>query len=132
MWFVLGALAGVVGALALTAYVATTQVRAPQTLVVSLDGTAPFTSIVAAVAGSRPGDVIRVEPGLYRETVNLHTGADLVARVPGTVTIARPAESTVPLLSIAGPFGVRVSGIKIDGDTPVDTGVRIAAAAATL
>ena len=117
VWFVLGALGGVVGALALTAYVATTQVRAPQTLVVSLDGTAPFTSIGAAVASSRPGDVVRVEPGIYREHVNLHSGADLVARVPGTVTIARPAESAVPALSLAGPFNVRVVGIKIDAAT---------------
>jgi serine/threonine protein phosphatase PrpC len=132
VWFVLGALGGVVGALALTAYVATTQVSAPQTLVVALDGTAPFTSITAAIAASRPGDVVRVEPGIYLEHVDLHSGADLVARVPGTVTILRPAESTVPALSLAGPFSVRVAGIRIDSDSPAETGVRIAAAAATL
>ena len=132
VWFVLGALGGVVGALALTAYVATTQVAAPQTLVVALDGSATFTSITAAIAASRPGDVVRVEPGIYREHVDLHSGADLVARVPGTVTIARPAESSVPALSVAGPFSVRVTGIRIDSDSPAETGVRIAAAAATL
>jgi hypothetical protein len=132
VWFVLGALGGVVGALALTAYVATTQVSAPQTLVVALDGSAPFTSITAALAFSRPGDIVRVEPGIYREQVDLHSGADLVARVPGTVTIARPPESTAPTLSLAGPFNVRVAGIRIDSDSPAETGVRIAAAAATL
>jgi serine/threonine protein phosphatase PrpC len=132
VWFVLGALVGVVGALALTAYVATTQVRAPQTLVVSLDGSAPFPSITAALAASQPGDVIRVEPGIYREQVNMGSGADLVARVPGTVTIARPLQSAGPALSLTGPFNVRVAGIRIESDTPVDTGVRIAAAATTL
>ena len=134
VWFVAGALAGVIGALALTAYVATTQVGAPQTLAVALDGSAPFTSITAAAAASRPGDVIRVEPGIYREDVNLHSGADLVARVPGTVTIAPSGAgaSTAPVLSLAGPFNVRVAGIRLDSETPADTGVRIAAAAATL
>lgn len=132
IWFVAGALGGVIGALALTAYVATTQVRASQTLVVSLDGTAPFTSIAAALEASHPGDVVRVEPGVYREQVDVRSGADLVARVPGTVTIARPAGSSLPALSLTGPFNVRVTGIRVDSDTPADVGVRIAAPAATL
>jgi hypothetical protein len=131
-WFVVGALLGVIGALALTAYVATTQIRAPQTLVVALDGTAPFSSIAAALAASHPGDVVRLEPGIYRERVDARSGADLIARVPGTVTIARPAGSALPALSLTGPFSVRVAGIKIDSDTPADIGVRIAAPAATL
>ena len=131
-WFVVGALLGVIGALALTAYVATTQVRASQTLVVALDGSAPYSSIATALAASQPGDVVRVEPGLYREQVDLRSGADLVARVPGTVTIARPAGSALPALSLTGPFSVRVAGVKIESDTPADIGVRIAAPSATL
>jgi serine/threonine protein phosphatase PrpC len=131
-WFVVGALLGVIGALALTAYVATTQVRASQTLVVALDGSAPYSSIAAALAASQPGDVVRVEPGLYREQVDLRSGADLVARVPGTVTIARPAGSALPALSLTGPFSVRVAGVRIESDTPADIGVRIAAPSATL
>ena len=132
VWFVLGTLGGIVGALALTAYVATTQVRAPQTLVVALDGSAPFNSITAALAASFPGDVVRVEPGVYRERVDVHSGADLVARVPGTVTIAHPGGSALPALSLTGPFNVRVAGIRIDADIPADVGVRIAAPGATL
>ena len=131
-WFVVGALLGVVGALALTAYVATTQVRASQTLVVALDGSAPYTSIATALAASHPGDVVRVEPGIYREQVDLRSGADLVARVPGTVTIARPAGAALPALSLTGPFSVRVAGLKIESDTPADIGVRVAAPSATL
>lgn len=132
VWFVAGAIGGVIGALALTAYVATTQVRAPQTLVVSLDGSAPYGTIAAALAASHPGDVVRLEPGVYREQVDVRSGADLVARVPGTVTIARPAGSALPALSLTGPFNVRVAGIRIDSDTAVEIGVRIAAPAATL
>ncbi len=63
-----------------------------------------------------PGDVVRVEPGVYRERVDVRSGADLIARVPGTVTIARPAGSAVPALSLTGPFSVRVAGITIDSD----------------
>ena len=131
-WFVAGALTGVVGALALAWYVATTQMRAPQTLIVAPDGSAPYRRISQAIADSRPGDVVRVEPGIYREYVELRSGADLVARVPGTVTIARPVGSTAAVLALTGSFNVRVAGIRIESDTPVDVGVRITAPAATL
>ena len=130
-WFVLGALGGIVGALALTAYVATTQIRAPQTLVVDADGSAPYATIAAALAASHPGDVVRLEPGVYRERVEVRSGADLVARVPGTVTIARPPGSA-PALALTGPFNVRVAGIRIDSDSAADVGIRVAAPAATL
>ena len=131
-WFVLGTLGGVVGALALAAYVATTQVRAAQTLVVALDGSAPFNSITAALAASRPGDVVRVEPGIYREQVEVRSGADLAARVPGTVTIARPADSVFPALMLTSPFNVRVTGIRIEADAPAGVGIRVSAPSATL
>jgi serine/threonine protein phosphatase PrpC len=131
-WFVAGALMGVVGALALAWYVATSQVRAPQTLVVSPDGTASYSRISQALADSRPGDVVRVEPGVYREYVELRSGADLVARVPGTVTIARPGGSNAPALVLTGQFNARVTGIRIESDTPVDVGVRVTAPSATL
>ncbi|HET7699105.1 MAG TPA: protein phosphatase 2C domain-containing protein [Vicinamibacterales bacterium] len=131
-WFVAGALAGVVGALALTWYVATTQMRPPQTLIVAPDGSAPYSRISEALAASRPGDVVRVEPGVYREYVELRSGADLVARVPGTVTIARPIGSNAAVLALTGPFNARVAGIRVESDTPVDVGVRVTAPAATL
>jgi PPM family protein phosphatase len=131
-WFTAGTIGGVIGALALTAYVATTQVRGSQTLVVATDGSAPYASITSALAASHPGDVVRVEPGIYREQVDVRNGADLVARVPGTVTIAQTAGSDLPPLSMTGPFNVRVAGIRIDAGAPIDIGVRIAAPAATL
>jgi serine/threonine protein phosphatase PrpC len=131
-WFGLGAIGGVIGALALTAYVATTQIRAAQTLVVAPDGSAPFTSIMRALAAGHPGDTVRVEPGVYRETVEVRNGTDLVARVPGTVTIVHPAGSALPPLSLTGPFNVRVAGIRVDSEAPSDAGIRISAPAATL
>jgi serine/threonine protein phosphatase PrpC len=131
-WFIIGALGGVVGALALAAYVATTQVRSPQTLIVAPDGTAPYTSIARALTESRPGDVVRVEPGVYREQIDLRSGADLVARVPGTVTIARLPGTIGPALTVTGPFNGRVVGIRIDAEAPADLAVRITAPAATL
>lgn len=132
LWFAVGAIGGVIGALALTAYVATTQVQGPQTLVVAPDGSAPFTTIMAALAKSRAGDVVRVEPGVYREAVEVRDGADLVARVPGTVTIVHPGQTSRPVLSIIGAFNVRVAGIRIDAETPIEVGVRVAAPTATL
>ena len=131
-WFVLGTLVGVIGALALTAYVATTQVRAAQTLVVATDGSAPFSTIASALAASHPGDVVRVEPGIYREQVELRSGADLVARVPGSVTILRPADSVYPALSLTSPFNVRVVGIRIESDAPAGVAVRVATPSAAL
>jgi serine/threonine protein phosphatase PrpC len=132
IWFAAGILTGVIGALALTAYVATTQVRGSRTLIVAADGRAPFATIGDAVAAARTGDVVRIEPGLYREQVAIADGVDLVARVPGTVTIVHDAMSPGPALAIAGGFNIRVSGIRIDAQRPLDVGVRVGAPAATL
>jgi serine/threonine protein phosphatase PrpC len=131
-WFAAGMIGGVIGALGLTAYVATTQVPGPRTRVVGPDGGASFTTIAAALAESRAGDVVRVEPGVYREDVELRDGADLVARVPGTVTILHPSHSALPVLSMTGAFNVRIAGIRLDAEAPTDVGVRISAPAATL
>jgi PPM family protein phosphatase len=131
-WFAAGALAGVLGALALTAYVARSQVSPSQTLIVAPDGAPSFRTIGAALAAARPGDVVRVEPGVYREPVEVRDGIDLVARVPETVTIVGPADAASPALSITGGLNVRVAGIRIESEAPADIGVRITAPAATL
>jgi len=131
-WFAAGTLAGVVGALALTAYVATTQVHGSRTLIVSSDGSAPFATITEAAAAGRPGDIVRIEPGEYHEAVVVGDGVDLIARIPGTVTIAHGGDPTAPALSIVGAFNVRVAGIRIDAQAPLQAGVRVSAPAATL
>ncbi len=135
VWFGVGLVAGVVGALALTWYVAQTQVRAPRTLSVAADGSGPFASMQAAIDEARTGDTVLVEPGVYPERVQLNKGIDLVARVPLTATIARAAgmEPSVPALSITGDQNVRVSGIRVEAPLhPADVGVRIACPSARL
>jgi hypothetical protein len=112
--------------------VATTQVRGPRTLVVAAGGQAPFATIGDAVAAARTGDVVRIEPGLYREQVAIAEGIDLVARIPGTVTIAHDGMSPGPALGISGGFNVRVSGIRIDAQRALDIGVRVGAPTVTL
>jgi PPM family protein phosphatase len=138
-WFAVGAFAGVAGAIALTGYVARLQIPPARTLIVAPaaqdagagGGLAGFATISAALLTARPGDVVRVEPGTYREQVQLPDGVDLIARVPGTVTIVPPS---TPAVAITGPLNVRVSGIRIEptADAPVDTGVYITAPTATL
>ena len=114
-WFITGTLLGVVGALALTIYVARNQVRAAQTLVVSAAGSAPYLRIGEAMAVAQAGDTVRVEPGEYLERVVVTDGVDLVARIPGTVTISRPSglHASVPSLSAGGTSMARVSGVRV-------------------
>ena len=124
------------GALALTLWLDRGEVRTPQTFVVAADGTAPYDSIESATAVAQPGDAVRLEPGLYTELVHLPDGVDLIARVPGTVTIVRPvsARPATPGLIIDGSRSVRVSGIRFDApfDAGGDVGIRVACPAATL
>jgi serine/threonine protein phosphatase PrpC len=135
-WFALGLLAGVVGALMLTLYVARSQVRASQTLVVAIDGSAPFTTITAAIDEARPGDVVRVEPGVYEERIQVSDGIHLLARVPLTVTIRRPpgADAAAPVMMLTGSLNVRVSGIRVEAhaDSPSEVGIRVSCPDATL
>jgi serine/threonine protein phosphatase PrpC len=114
-WFVTGALLGVLGALALMLYVSKTQVKAAQTLVVAANGSAPFLTISEAIAKAAPGDTVRVEPGEYIEQIVIADGVDLIARIPGTVTISRPRNlsQAVPSLIVGGEGVARVAGIRI-------------------
>lgn len=114
-WFVAGTLAGVLGALGLMFYVAKTQVQAPITHVVSTDGTAPFGRIADGLAAARAGDTVRVEPGDYAEFLVVPDGVNLVARLPGTVTISRPAglDPSMPGISAGGAQTTRISGVHL-------------------
>jgi hypothetical protein len=130
VWFVIGLLLGIVGALGLTLYVARTQVPAPQTLVVSPREGAPYATIGAAMAIAQPGDVVRVEPGEYAEQVTVADGVDLIARAAGTVTISRPPSLEPGLAGVlaGGTQPVRIAGLRISSHdaAPAETGVTIA------
>jgi serine/threonine protein phosphatase PrpC len=135
-WFAVGTLAGVVGALLLTLYIARTQAPPPQTLIVDTEGGGRFSSVMAAMAAARSGDVVRVEPGVYRERVQVRDGVDLVARVPGSVAVRRPEslDRATPAVTIAGGLNVRISGIRIESvlEAPADLAIRIACPVASL
>lgn len=135
-WFFAGTLLGTLGALGLFLYVARTQVKVPQTHVVAADGSAPFARIAEAMAVARPGDTVRVEPGEYVEQVVVTDGVDLVARVPGSVTISRPPdlEPGAAGLIAGGSKPARISGLRVssaqaDADS---TAVRLTGAGAFL
>jgi PPM family protein phosphatase len=114
-WFIAGTLIGVLGALGLMLYVARTQVETAQTLAVAADGSTPYATITAALAVARPGDTIRIEPGDYLEQLVVSTGVDLLARIPGSVTITRPRalDPGVAGVAASGDHAVRISGIRI-------------------
>jgi hypothetical protein len=135
LWFVIGTLLGILGALGLTLYIARTQVLPPQTLVVSGADGSPFATIGSAMAAARPGDVVRVEPGAYVEQVVVADGVDLVAREPGSVTISRPAalDPSVAGVQAGGTQPVRISGIHVSATaSPAGAGIAIAGAGVTL
>ena len=88
-WFALGALAGVLAALGLV-----WRVGDPSTCTRPHPGcrggtSGAFPQIAAALAAAMPGDTVRVEPGVYEERIVVPDGVDLVARVPGSVTLRR-------------------------------------------
>jgi len=114
-WFLVGTLAGVLGAVGLFFYVARTQVQAALTHVVSTDGTAAFTRIADGLAAARAGDSVSVEPGEYAEFVVVPEGVNLVARLPGTVTISRPAglDPSMPGMIAGGARTSRISGVHL-------------------
>lgn len=87
------------------------------------DADADASTIQAAMALAKPGDVIQVAPGLYQGPLTVHAGIELVSRVRHEALIV-PAPSTPP-----GSTGVllrqraRISGFKISG-SPTDRSVR--------
>ena len=135
-WFIGGLMLGLAGALALTLYVARTQVQAAQTRVVSTQPGAAYLRIADAMNAARAGDTVLLEPGTYIEAVTVTDGVDLVARLPGSVTIIRPAGLPVdaPVLTASGPAPVRISGVRLEPphNTPAEVGIRINGGGAVL
>ncbi len=135
-WFSAGALAGVVAALLLAWQAGIPAFDLRRTIIVHQGGTGVFARISDAMAEARPGDVVRVEPGVYHERVIVRDGVDLVARIPRTVTLVRPSNASgeVVGISVFGSGSSSVSGITIESTSalPVDVGIRIYGQGATL
>lgn len=130
LWFAAGALAGVVGTLLLAWRADTADTAAPpRTLVVDAASPEGYTRIGDAIAAARPGDTVRVEPGVYAEHVVMRDGVDLSARIPGTVTIRRAPgpESEAIGITAGGYVNTRIDGLRVEStaDALLDIGIRV-------
>jgi PPM family protein phosphatase len=75
-----------------------------------------YPTIAAAIAASRPGDLIQLEPGEYAERVVLKDGVHLAAREPGTATVVAPSgDLGWATLTVNGRLGSRISGLRLLG-----------------
>ena len=129
VWFAAGALTGIAAALALMWRLGVGRVDGGRTLVVGGSGSGAFSRISDAAAAAQPGDIIRVEPGIYHERIDVPDGVDLIARVPGTVTVgglAEPAPDAAAISAI-GDASARIAGIRIEStpERPLDVGLRL-------
>ena len=128
-WFVAGVIAGVLGALLLVWQMPGTIAIGTRNLVVGGTGTGAFTRISDALLTARPGDTVRVEPGIYPERLIVPDGVHLIARVPGSVTLTRAAATPGEWVAITtlGDLTARISGFKIESseELPVNIGIRV-------
>jgi PPM family protein phosphatase len=128
-WFSAGALAGVLVALAIGWRLGALAIDTGRTLVVDPGGTASYRHVTDAMAVARPGDIVRLEPGMYRERIVLGDGVDLAARIPGTAIVARPsnANGEVVGISVFGALSSSISGIRFESTDaqPLDIAVRL-------
>jgi serine/threonine protein phosphatase PrpC len=96
----------------------------------------PTESIAAALARAGAGSVVLVEPGEYRETLNLKNDVRIVSRVPraATIRLSGSAPEGAAAVVAAGVAGAELAGFRIIGDaaTPLGTGVLIRASQASL
>ena len=129
-WFAAGTVVGIVAALALMWRLGLAKVDSARTLVVGGTETGAFSHISDAARAAQPGDTIRIEPGIYHERIDVPDGVDLIARIPGTVTLVRPegVASEVVAISAIGDSSARIRGIRVESspDLPLDVGIRIA------
>jgi serine/threonine protein phosphatase PrpC len=135
-WFAVGAVIGVLAALGMVWRMADAESPGSRTLIVGAEGTGQFARISDAVAAARIGDLVQVEPGVYPEQVFLPPGVSLGARVPGSVTLARPegvAGEWIALRTFGDEAG-RVAGIRFESTAalPIDVGLRVAGSGWTI
>src|SRR4051794_4355690 len=89
----------------------------------------PTESIAAALERAGAGSVVVVEPGEYRETLNLKNDVRIVSRVPraATIRLSGTASEGGAAVIAAGVTGAELAGFRIIGDaaTPLGTGILI-------
>ncbi len=85
----------------------------PRTLYVTPEGPGDFRTIGAALDAARPGDVVSVAPGVYREDVRLKDSVAVISATAGAAVLQGRSDSAV--VAAHGVHGARLSGFKIDG-----------------
>jgi PPM family protein phosphatase len=96
----------------------------------------PTESIAAALGRAVAGSVVLVEPGEYRESLNLKNDVRIVSRIPraATIRLSGTASEGDAAVVAAGVTGAELAGFRIIGDaaTPLGTGVLIRASKTSL
>jgi serine/threonine protein phosphatase PrpC len=96
----------------------------------------PGESVAAAVRRATPGSDVTVEPGEYRERLELASGVRVISRVPRGATLRLPGGSpeTDPAVVAFEVTGAALSGFRILGDaaTPLGSGVLVRNSTVTL
>ena len=96
----------------------------------------PGESLAAAVRRATPGSDVLVEPGEYRERLELTSGVRVISRVPRGATLRLPGSSpeTDPAVVAFEVRGAVLSGFRILGDaaTPLGSGVLVRNSTVTL
>jgi serine/threonine protein phosphatase PrpC len=89
----------------------------------------PGESIAAAITRAAPGSEVVVEPGEYRERIEMKTGVRVVSRVARAASLRLPggAAETDPAVVALDVRDAELAGFRIVGDaaTPLGTGVVI-------
>ena len=97
---------------------------------------ADVTSISAAIAEARPGDLVVVDAGTYRESITLREGVTVVSAQRHGAELRRPAQLTGPWTAITatGVTSAAVRGLRIVGTSTerLDVGVLVSDAVASL
>src|SRR5262249_42518513 len=77
----------------------------------------PTQSIVAALERAGAGSVVLVEPGEYRETLNLKNDVRIVSRVPraATIRLSSTASEGAAAVVAAGVAGAELAGLRVIG-----------------
>jgi PPM family protein phosphatase len=86
----------------------------PQTLTVGQN--APYSTIAAALADARSGDIVDVLVGDYPEQVRLKSGVTVRSHVPREAVLRGIPSSTGPAVLAEGVHGARISGFQILSD----------------
>ncbi len=102
---------------------------APRVLTVGTAIGAPFRTISDALVAARPGDIVRVNPGEYREQLVVPDGVTVTATSAREAVVRAPANALRPwtaVIATGDRQGTRVSGLRIIGDAqgPIAVGVQ--------